>query len=412
MKILGPITATNPCGEVLLYPYESCNLGSINLWAFIKPNHNRRKMIFDWTDYEKTVRLATRFLDNVSDINKYPLVEIEEITLKTRKIGLGLMGLADTLFELMIPYNNEKGLEFMEGVAETLNYHSKLASVILSRERGRFPLFDKSFYPEGKLPFAAFKERKRWHYDWRGLVRKIKKYGLRNAFTTVLAPTGSISMIAGCSSGIEPNYSLVFEKNVAVGSFYYVNPVFERLLSREGFFNDQLLRKVIHNQGSIQRINNLPPQLRKVLVTAMDINPKDHIRALAALQKWIDSSISKTNNLPFSATPEDIKNIYLMAYELGCKDVTVFRDTSIQNQVLVAGRKKGGRKKGEGAKFLAKKDVKAEGFSIYYQPKPASGLFIGEGAEEEKRICPNCQTELVNQEKCHACPVCGWGMCA
>ena len=420
MKVLGPIMATNPCGEVLLYPFESCNLGSINLWAFIKPNHSREKMIFDWPDFIKTVETATRFMDNVGDINKYPLPQIEEATLKSRKIGLGVMGLADALFELMIPYNSEEGLKFMERVIETLNYYSKVASIKLSRERGRFLLFDKSFYPEGKLPFSGFSSRGRsasggkdknsWRFDWRALIRKIKKQGLRNAFTTVIAPTGSISMIAGCSSGIEPSYSLVFEKNVAVGSFYYVNPVFERLLSRFGFFNDNLLKKVINNNGSVQKGANIPKKLKKVLVTAMDIKPEDHIRALAAIQKWVDSSISKTNNLPYNATPEDIKNIYILAYKLGCKDVTIYRDKSIQNQVLVTGQKKSKKNKAE---FVAKKDTKAEGFSIYYQPNVLETLpGQANNFTDERKFCPSCHTELVNQEKCHGCPVCGWGVCS
>jgi ribonucleoside-diphosphate reductase alpha chain len=415
MKALGPVTATNPCGEVLLYPYESCNLGSINLWAFIKPNHKHDKMFFDWQDFSKTAESATRFLDNVIDINKYPLSQIEEVTLKTRKIGLGIMGLADTLFELLIPYNSDEGLKFMERITETLNYNSKKASVKLSQERGRFALFDKSFYPDGKMPFASFKDKKSWHFDWRTLVRKIKNHGLRNTFTTVLAPTGSISMIAGCSSGAEPNYSLVFEKNVAVGSFYYVNPVFERLLLRFGLFNDYLLRRVINGGGSIQKISTIPLRLKKVLVTAMDIKPEDHIRALAAMQKWIDSSISKTNNLPTDAKPEDIKNIYLLAYKLGCKDVTVFRDKSIKNQVLVAGRQKVAKKKlkGKQSEFVAKKDIKAEGFSIYYQPNVIEALPMeAKNLANDKKFCPNCHTELVNQEKCHACPVCGWGLCS
>ena len=414
MKTLGPVTATNPCGEVLLYPYESCNLGSINLWAFIKPNHKHDKMFFDWQDFAKTVELATRFLDNVIDINKYPLPQIEETTFKTRKIGLGIMGLADTLFELLIPYNSDEGLKFMERVTETLNYNSKKASVKLSQERGRFALFDKSFYPDGKMPISGFKDKKSWHFDWRALVRKIKNHGLRNTFTTVLAPTGSISMIAGCSSGAEPNYSLVFEKNVAVGSFYYVNPVFERLLLRFGLFNDYLLRRVINSRGSIQKITSIPPQLKKVLVTAMDIKPEDHIRALAAMQKWIDSSISKTNNLPIDAKPEDVKNIYLLAYKLGCKDVTVFRDKSIKNQVLVAGRQKMAKiktREKHGA-FVSKKDIKAEGFSIYYQPNVIEALPMeAKNLVNDKKFCPNCHTELVNQEKCQTCPVCGWGAC-
>jgi ribonucleoside-diphosphate reductase alpha chain len=226
-------------------------------------------------------------------------------------------------------------------------------------------------------------------------------------------------MIAGCSSGIEPNYSLVFEKNVAVGSFYYVNPVFERVLFRHGLFNDQLLRKVIDSNGSVQKISRIPEKLKQILVTSMDIEVEDHIKALAAMQKWTDSSISKTNNLPASATPEDIKKVYLLAYKLGCKDVTVYRDKSIQNQVLVAGGNKkekvvDGKRKGRKEEFLAKKDEKAEGFSVYYQPNVIEVMptqMNGQNGNASK-FCPSCHTELVNQEKCHSCPVCGWGMCS
>jgi len=418
-KVLGPITCTNPCGEVLLYPYESCNLGSLNLWSFVKPNHRHDHRVFDWEEYGKTVETATRFMDNVIDINKYPLPEIADMSLKTRKMGLGVMGLADTLFELSLPYNSKEGLKFMEKSLEALNYYSKVISVKMSQERGKFPLFDQSFYPEGKLPFSGYKDKKSSSFDWKSLIIKIKKNGLRNSFTTVMAPTGSISMIAGCSSGIEPNYSLVFEKNVAVGSFYYVNPVFERVLFRHGLFDDQLLRKVIDNNGSVQKISRIPEKLKQVLITSMDIEVEDHIKALGAMQKWTDSSISKTNNLPVSATPEDIKKVYLLAYKLGCKDVTVYRDKSIQNQVLVAGGNKrdkavGKKRKNRKEEFLAKKDEKAEGFSVYYQPnviEVLSSQMNGQNGSASK-FCPSCHTELVNQEKCHSCPVCGWGMCS
>lgn len=410
LKALGPIVTTNPCGEVLLYPYESCNLGSINLWSFVKRDNESGEVSFDWDGFGKVVEIGTRFLDNVTDINRYPLPEIEEMTLKTRKIGLGVMGMADALFELGLDYDSQKGFDFMERVVETLNYYSKVASIKLSRTRGRFPLYEKSFYPNGKLPFAGYKDKASWNFDWKDIVKKIKRYGVRNSFTTVIAPTGSISMIAGCSSGIEPNYSLVFEKNVAVGSFYYVNPVFERIISRAGLFSDRLLKKVIDNGGSVQNIKSIPKKLKKVLITAMDITPENHIKALGILQKWIDSSISKTNNLPSTATPEDIKKIYLLAYKSGCKAVSVFRDSSIKNQVLVAGGK--GKKDKD---LVAKKDSKAEGFNVYYQPNVVeidSSKIGVDNLSMEKRFCPNCHTELVNQEGCHSCPVCGWSACS
>ena len=183
LKSLGPIETTNPCGEVLLYPWESCNLGSINVWEYLKKNGDK-KPHFDWDKLANDVILATRFLDNIVDINKYPLPEIEEMSLNTRKLGLGIMGIGDLLYELEIPYASKQSLEFMEKLMEFINYHSKVTSVELSKERGRMPYFDKSFYKEGKLPFAGFKDKKSWHFDWNDLVKKIKN----TALETVLQP--------------------------------------------------------------------------------------------------------------------------------------------------------------------------------------------------------------------------------
>ncbi|MEM0075400.1 MAG: adenosylcobalamin-dependent ribonucleoside-diphosphate reductase, partial [Conexivisphaerales archaeon] len=207
---LGPIVTTNPCGEVLLYPNESCNLGSLNLHAFIKEEEDGSAYM-DWDALKDAVYIATKFLDNVIDVNKYPLKEIEDMTLATRKIGLGVMGLADMLFELGLQYDSEDGRRFMEKVMEFINYHSKVASVELAKSRGTIPLFKGSSYSEGKLPFSGFYDRKSWSFDWSSLAEEIKKNGIRNGYTTIIAPTGSISMIAGCSSGIEPVYSLVYE---------------------------------------------------------------------------------------------------------------------------------------------------------------------------------------------------------
>lgn len=336
---LGPIVTTNPCGEVLLYPNESCNLGSINVWAIVKED-DEGKQYFDWDRLKETVFVATRFLDNVIDVNHYPLPEIERMTLDTRKIGLGIMGLGDLLYELRLPYNSEEGRQMMERLMEFVNYYSKIASIELAKQRGPLPFFNKSFYPEGRLPFQGSEEREKWRFNWDDVAENIKKHGIRNGYTTVVAPTGSISMIAGCSSGIEPVYSLVFEKNVKVGSFYYVDHVFEKVMRREGLYDDSLMEEVMASRGSVQQISYIPPHLKRVFVTALDISPEDHIRALAAVQKWVDSSVSKTNNFPADATVEDVKQSYILAYKLGCKDVTVFRDTSIKEQVLVAPSRK------------------------------------------------------------------------
>jgi len=402
-KHLGPIVTTNPCGEVLLYPNESCNLGSLNVWAFAKRDVNG-KLTYDWDNLREAVYLASRFLDNVIDVNNFPLKSIEEMTLATRKIGLGVMGLADLLFEMRLPYNSDEGRKFMEELMEFINYHSKLASIEMAKERGPVPYLDKSFYPEGKLPFAGFYDRKSWHFEWDKVAEMIKRHGVRNGYTTVIAPTGSISMIAGCSSGIEPVYSLVYEKHVKVGSFYYIDPVFERVMTEEGLFGEDLLRDVNDHGGSIQRISYIPEDLKRVYATAMDIRPEDHIRALAAFQRWTDSSISKTNNFPANATVEDMRESYLLAYKLGCKDVTVFRDTSIKGQVLVVPGKK---KQTNTEHNSTANDQPAQAPQLLTMP-----LVGGSGISEQVKLCPQCMTQVVYQEGCYICPECGWGACA
>ena len=425
LKSLGPIVATNPCGEVLLYPNESCNLGSVNVWAFVKEDAEGRA-VFDWDGLRQTVELATRFLDNVIDVNKFPLKEIEETTLATRKIGLGVMGLGDLLYELKLPYNTEDARKFMEQLMEFINYHSKLASVQLAKERGPFPYYDRSFYPEGRLPFSGFEQKNSWRLPWEKVAQEIKKFGLRNSYTTVIAPTRSISMIAGCSSGIEPVYSLVYEKNVKVGSFYYVDPVFERVMGSQALYDEELIREVSGRGGTVQSVSYIPADIKRVFVTAMDITPEDHIRALASFQKWVDSSISKTNNFPADATVDDMRESYLLAYKLGCKDVTVFRDTSIVGQVLVAPGKpeRGETPEGTGntarrlggtqaypARTRQRMQVVAIGAPI--STPESENYYFGRGQNGgQTRVCPQCYGFVVFQEGCYICPECGWGACS
>lgn len=387
-KHLGPIVTTNPCGEVLLYPYESCNLGSINVWQFV--NEKEGKLTYDWNGLKETIITCTRFLDNVIDVNKFPLQEFEDMALATRKIGLGIMGLGDLLYELRIQYNSKEGLAFMEKLMEFVNYYSKVESIELAKNRGNLPYYEKSFYPEGKLPFAGFHDKKSWHLDWARISKDVKKYGVRNGYTIVIAPTGSISMIAGCSSGMEPVYSLAFEKNVKVGSFYYTNHVFEQVLRREGIYDDELMEDIIKNNGSVQNVRYISEKLKKVFITALDIAPEDHIRALGAFQKWTDSSISKTNNFPADATVEDMKKSYFLAYKLGCKDVTVFRDSSIKEQVLVAGAQKKSK-----------------------EPEKIIRVEVTEKGQEQTntKLCPECDISLEQKEGCLSCPECGWGLC-
>ncbi|HEY6949479.1 MAG TPA: adenosylcobalamin-dependent ribonucleoside-diphosphate reductase, partial [Nitrososphaeraceae archaeon] len=232
----GPLRATNPCGEQSLYPYESCNLGSINLANFVKRNIDG-KYEFDWQRYEQAIRLSTRLLDNVIDMNKYPVEEIERNTLLTRRIGLGIMGIADLLFTLEISYNSKEGYEFMNKLAEALSYYSMEESVAIAKARGPFPLFNQTDYVEGKMiPVGGYYEiPKRLHsYDWDSLFEKIGKYGIRNSWTTTIAPTGTLSMIADTSNGVEPVFALVFEKRVTVGRFFYTNRIFENVLKENG----------------------------------------------------------------------------------------------------------------------------------------------------------------------------------
>lgn len=414
---LGPIVTTNPCGEVLLYPNESCNLGSINVWAFSKED-DEGNIYFDWGELAEVTRTASRFLDNVIDVNKYPLKSIEDMTLATRKIGLGVMGVGDLLFELRLPYNAEDGRRFMEKLMEFINYHSKLESVELSKSRGPIPYYGKSFYPKGMMPFAGFEDKKSWSFDWDKVVEDVKKYGIRHGFTTVIAPTGSISMIAGTSSGIEPVYSLAFEKNVKVGSFYYTDPVFEKVMKREGLYDEKLMEEVVKYGGTVQNIPYIQPQLRKVFVTATTMTPEDHIRALAAFQKWTDSSISKTNNFPANATVEDMRASYILAYKLGCKDVTVFRDGSIKDQVLVAGEAK--KSKGQPGTIEVKSTEPV--FEEPIQVEATTGSSLGGtaaqtsftqtmDASETLKNCPECSKGLAMKEGCMSCPECGWGLC-
>lgn len=405
---LGPIVTTNPCGEVLLYPNEPCNLGSINVWAFAKQDEEGRTY-FDWEALKEITRSCTKFLDNVIDVNNFPLKAIEEMSLNTRKIGLGVMGVGDLLYEMRLPYNTGEGRKFMEQLMEFIAYWSKVESIELAKTRGKLPYYDKSFYKNGRLPFRGADLREEWNLNWDKTSQDIKKYGIRNGYTTIIAPTGSISMIAGCSSGMEPVYSLVYEKNVKVGSFYYVDPAAEKVLREEGIYNEKLMEDINEHKGSIQRIDYIPEPIRKALVTAMDITPEEHIRALASFQKWVDSSISKTNNFPADATVEDMRESYILAYKLGCKDVTVFRDSSIKDQVLVA-------PKAKEEKEDIKVEIKPEQKKIIKESE--TGLVFAGGNDngitmtsKKMKNCPECGAELVQKEGCVECPSCGWGLC-
>lgn len=422
---LGPIYSTNPCGEEPLYPNESCNLGSINLLAFVEESEDG-KPFFNWEEYKRTIKTALRFLDNVLDVNKFPLKEIEERTKETRKVGLGLMGLADMLFLLEVPYNSEEGFELMEALGEHLTYFAMWASTELAKERGKFPLYDVSGYVKGEMPTEGYYSSKK-RLDWEALKERIKLYGMRNAEVTTIAPTGSISMLADTSSGIEPLYALVYEKRVSVGTFYYVDEVFKNKLKSIGMYNERLLKEINDQGGSIQDIEEIPIEVRKVFQTALDIPWWDHVRAQACFSKWITAATSKTINMPSWVKPEDVKNAYIFAHALGVKGVTIYRDGSLPSQVLVAPSSR----KGSYSNLVSNKTLdilrslgievstssfQFAGLSLKKQSDPVRELVDLQQGKEQKNNnsekCPVCgSSRIVVEGGCKTCLDCGWSYC-
>ncbi len=305
---LGKIESTNPCGEQPLLPFESCNLASINLAKMVNNKNNGPEI--DYAKLGQTVRLAIRFLDNVIDVNKFPLPQIEKMTKATRKIGLGVMGFADMLIMLHIPYNSDKALATAENVMHFISEEATKESVKLGEERGLFPAFKGSIHDaeEGIRP--------------------------RNASRTTIAPTGTLSIIAGCSSGIEPLFALSYTRHILDGAqFVEVNPYFEKAAQKEGFYSTELMEELAKGK-KLSSFENVPEWVKEVFVTSHDIDPEWHTRMQAAFQKYTDSAVSKTVNLPHEATQEDVARIYMLAYKLGLKGITIYRDRSRDSQVL------------------------------------------------------------------------------
>jgi len=306
---VGEIESTNPCGEQPLLPYESCNLGSINLSKMVKELEG--KFVFDEDSFRKAVRTAVHFLDNVIDKCSYPLKEIKDMVKSNRKIGLGVMGFSDILIQLGIPYNSEEAITFGEKIMKIVDEESKKMSRELAKARGPFPNYGKSIY--------AGKDE------------------IRNATTTTLAPTGTISIISGCSSGIEPLFAISYIRNVMDNTHLLeVNPLFRKAAQTRGFYTDELMRRIAE-RGTLSGMEEIPEDIQRVFVTSHDISPEWHVRMQAAFQKHTDNAVSKTVNFPQSATTKDVENVFLMAYKLGCKGVTVYRDKSREEQVLNIG---------------------------------------------------------------------------
>ncbi len=306
IPMVGQIEATNPCGELPLLPYESCNLASINLEKMVE----RGKV--NWEKLKDRIVWGIRFLDDAIEVNQFPLPQIREVTFANRKIGLGVMGFADMLIRLGIPYHSSRAYQFAQRLMQFIRRESLKASQMLSMERGVFPNYAKSIYPRQGMK-------------------------MRHATVNTIAPTGTISILAGCSSGIEPLFAVSFIRTILSGAkFFEVNPHFEAIAKERGFYRKELMAEIAHS-GSLQKTKGIPEDVKKIFVTAFDLAPEDHLRIQAAFQKYTDNSVSKTINLPSDATIEDVKRIYLKAYQLQCKGITIYRYGTKKGQVLSFG---------------------------------------------------------------------------
>jgi len=353
IPVLGPVESTNPCGEQPLYPYDACNLGSIFLGYFVKEVDGKK--VVDWDDLSKVARMATRLLDNVIEVNPYPLEQIRKTVFNARRIGLGIGGWSDMLVELGIPFDSQEALDLAEKVMkfisdESVNEDEKLAEV-----RGAFPLFPVSIYREGKPR--------------------------RNSTVTTIAPTGTISIIAGASSGVEPMFAVAYQHIVKDKhldrKLTFIEPRFERIAKERGFWSEEIMEK-IGNHGVVREIEEVPADIRALFGTAHEIDPEWHIKTQAAFQKYTENAVSKTINLRHESTVDDIKKAYLMAWETGCKGITVFRDGCKDAQVLNLGTHNGEKKEEAPAvstQIVMDRPVRVEG-ATYKILTPLGNAFI------------------------------------
>lgn len=391
--LVGEIESTNPCGEVPLLPYEACNLGSINLGLMVKGKE------IDWELLEKTVRTAMRFLDNVILVNNYPLPKIEQMVNANRKIGLGIMGWADMLMKLEIPYNSEDGVNLAGKIMEFIDYISKTESVKLAKERGRFSNFKGSIYDGQNHLYKKYSLKQFGKITpemWQKLDDEIQKYGLRNATTTCIAPTGTISMIAGASGGIEPLFGLVFSRLILDGTeMFEVNPIFENYMKTHNLYSKEIMSQIAAD-GTIAHIDNISDEIKQIFSTAHDISPYWHVKMQSAFQFHTDNAVSKTVNFVESATKEDIKNTYILAYKNNLKGITVYRNNSRQFQPMNI-------KDNKEETVKAKPSVEEEKTNTEdYNPT----------GEIKKVTCPECGNTIEMAEGCYICLNCGYSGCS
>lgn len=389
--LVGAIESTNPCGEVPLLSYEACNLGSINLGKMVKADGS-----VDWDLLAKTTRTAIRFLDNVIAVNNYPLPQISEMVQNNRKIGLGVMGWADMLMKMGISYASSEGTKLAGQVMEFIDYESKCESIELSKERGKFNNFKGSVYDGKNFLYNKYKGKSAGiisDEQWKELDSQIEKYGIRNATTTCIAPTGTISMIAGASGGVEPLFGLVFSRLIMDGTeMLEINPIFKDYAVKNGIYSEDLMKKIAVT-GSIAHVEGVSEEVKKIFVTAHDVSPYWHVKMQAAFQLHTDNAVSKTVNFEEHATRKDIEEAYVLAYENNLKGITVYRNNSRQFQPMNLDDKK----KPEEAKAEEIKDEIEE-----YNPS----------GEVKTVTCPECGNTIEMAEGCFICLNCGYSGCS
>ncbi len=394
---IGAIESTNPCGEVPLLSYEACNLGSINLGKMVENGS------INWDLLAKTTRTAIRFLDNVIQVNNYPLPQISEMVQNNRKIGLGVMGWADMLMKMGISYASAEGTKLAGQIMEFIDYESKCESIELSKERGKFHNFKGSIYDGKNFLYNKYKGKsagKISDEQWKELDAQIEKFGIRNATTTCIAPTGTISMIASASGGVEPLFGLVFSRLIMDGTeMLEINPIFKDYAVKNGIYSESLMQEIAKT-GSVAHVDSASDEVKKIFVTAHDVSPYWHVKMQAAFQLHTDNAVSKTVNFEEYATRKDIEEAYVLAYENDLKGITVYRNNSRQFQPMNLDDKK------------KTEEPKVEEKEVLKQVQDDTTEEYNPTGEIKKVTCPECGNTIEMAEGCFICLNCGYSGCS